>query len=100
MAIVAHDLRNPLAAITMRASIMQEGTASETTRKQAHSIENVTMRMDYLIKTMLDVATIEAGKLSIDPAPTDAADIVAEVIDMFGAVAEAKRIQLDCKRTS
>jgi signal transduction histidine kinase len=100
MAIVAHDLRNPLAAITMRASIMQEDSASEITRKQAHSIENVTMRMDYLIKTMLDVATIEAGRLSIDPAPTDAADIVTEVLDMFGAVAEAKRVHLDCKRSS
>lgn len=94
MAVVAHDLRNPLAAITIKAALLRDAAESDQTRKQAQSIENVTMRMDYLIQTMLDVVTVEVGQFSVKPQPDDAGAIVSEVIDMFDAVAHAKQLEL------
>ena len=38
---------------------------SEKTRKNAESIESVAARMEFLIKSMLDVATIEAGRFNV-----------------------------------
>ncbi|MDB4958616.1 MAG: two-component sensor histidine kinase [Myxococcales bacterium] len=99
MGVVAHDLRNPLAAISMKAAVLGEGAESDKTRKQAQSIENVTMRMDYLIKTMLDVVTIEASHFSVKPTAGDAEDLMREIADMFGTVAEAKQILLAWKVT-
>jgi signal transduction histidine kinase len=64
---VAHDLRNPLSAITLRAVLMRKETDLARVQQQSDSIVNVAMRMDHLIKTMLEVATIEAGKFSVTP---------------------------------
>jgi len=94
MAIVAHDLRNPLGAITVKAAILRQGAESEKTRAQAESIENVTMRMEYLIRTMLDVAMLEAGRFSILPAAHDVEDLLRETVDMFSGLAASKQIKL------
>src|SRR5206468_6266909 len=67
MGVVAHDLRNPLGAITMKAALMRKGADSSFIREQAQSIENVAWRMEHLIKSMLDMATIEAGTFSVVP---------------------------------
>jgi len=95
MAIVAHDLRNPLGAITMKAALLRRSAASERAREQLESIESVAMRMEYLIKTMLDIATIEAGRFSVSPAPCDVHDLVAGAVEMFERLAVSKQIRLE-----
>jgi signal transduction histidine kinase len=95
MGIVAHDLRNPLGAITMKAAVMRKEADSDRTRQQAESIENVAMRMEYLIKTMLDVTTMEAGKFSVDIARCAVADLLRETTDMFGVLAASKHVRFE-----
>jgi signal transduction histidine kinase len=95
MGIVAHDLRNPLGAITMRAALLKHETDSESTRHHAESIENVAMRMEYLIKTMLDAATMEAGRFSVTPAPCAVEDLLRETVDMFAGLFASKHVRLD-----
>lgn len=95
MGIVAHDLRNPLGAITMRAAMLKQSTDSESTRHHAESIENIAMRMEYLIKTMLDVATMEAGKFSVTTAPCSVEDVLRETVDMFASLFASKQVRLD-----
>ncbi|HEY5947581.1 MAG TPA: histidine kinase dimerization/phospho-acceptor domain-containing protein, partial [Kofleriaceae bacterium] len=51
MGVVAHDLRNPLSSISMRAALLREGAESATTKRHADGIEAVTQRMEALIKT-------------------------------------------------
>jgi signal transduction histidine kinase len=95
LGIVAHDLRNPLGAITMRASMLRNEADSENTRQQAASIENVAMRMSYLIKTMLDVVTMEAGRFSLMRARCDIADLVREAMELFEPLAATKQVRLE-----
>ena len=95
VSIVAHDLRNPLAAITMKASVIRTLGESERTRKQAETIENVAMRMEYLIKSLLDVASIEAGRLTVFPAPVRVDDVLDEAMEMFGGIVAAKSVHLE-----
>jgi signal transduction histidine kinase len=95
MGIVAHDLRNPLSAILMRATLIGEGAQDPTTKRYANGIESVVQRMDALIKTMLDVATIESGHFTVKPEPCDAKNLIDTTVEMFGALAETKEITLD-----
>jgi signal transduction histidine kinase len=94
VSVVAHDLRNPLGAITMKASAMRTFGENERTRKQAESISNVAMRMEYLIKSLLDVASIEAGRFAVSPGPVVVGEVLDEAMDMFSSTAEAKSVHL------
>jgi signal transduction histidine kinase len=95
MGVVAHDLRNPLSAITMKASLMRKGADSSSIRQQAQSIENVAWRMEHLIKSMLDVATIEAGTFSVVPVPCTIEDLLRETMEMFANLATSKQVRLE-----
>jgi signal transduction histidine kinase len=94
MGIVAHDLRNPLGAISLQASLIRRMGPGEKTREQAGSIENVALRMEHLIRTMLDAATMEAGRFSIAPAGCDVERLLRECVAMFAATAGGKQIHL------
>ncbi|WP_438008772.1 ATP-binding protein [Sorangium sp. So ce321] len=95
MGIVAHDLRNPLGAIMMKAALVRKGAEPEKIRQHAASIENVTRRMEQLIQSMLDVATMEASTFSVTPAPCAVEDLLRETLEMFGPLAEARQIRLE-----
>jgi signal transduction histidine kinase len=95
MSIVAHDLRNPLGAIMLKASLLQKVADPDKIRQHAESIGNVTMRMEYLIKTMLDVTTIDAGKFMVSPAPCAVQNLLRETQAMFDPLAASKEIQLE-----
>ncbi len=95
MGVVAHDLRSPLGAIAMKATLMRKSADSERLRKQAESIENVAARMERLIRTTLDVTTIEAGKFSVLPARCAAEELLRETTELFGADAAAKQVRLE-----
>ena len=95
MSIVAHDLRSPLGAITMRAELLQATTVDEGTRLHATSINTTATRMAHLITSMLDLTSIDAGQLTINKAPCDVDGLVQESVDMFSSVAASKQIQLE-----
>ncbi|WP_437929270.1 HAMP domain-containing sensor histidine kinase [Sorangium sp. So ce291] len=95
MGIVAHDLRNPLGAIMMKAALVRKGAEPEKIRQHAASIENVTRRMEQLIKSMLDVATMEASTFSVTPAPCAVEDLLRETLEMFGPLAESRQVRLE-----
>ena len=94
MAIVAHDLRNPLGAISLKAALVRRGNDPDKMRSHAASIENVTLRMEYLVKSMLDVATMEAGHFSVTPAACDVEDLLRQTFEMFGSISASKQIRL------
>lgn len=100
MGLVAHDLRNPLSAILMRANLLRAGAESEGTKRHAHGIETVVQRMDALIKTMLDVATIESGHFTVKPERCEAGSLIDTTFEMFGGLAEQKQIQFERGRVS
>ena len=95
MAIVSHDLRNPLNTITMAASLLQEiPPGSPASRKPLESILRSARRMTHLIQDLLDVSSIQAGRLSVDPKPHDPVSVVDEVIESFQSDAQARGLVL------
>jgi PAS domain S-box-containing protein len=78
--IVAHDLRNPLGVVLMRASLLQlEGPEADgELRESAVAIETAAKRMNRLIRDLLDVTRSEAGYLSVEHSPVSAHAIVRD----------------------
>jgi signal transduction histidine kinase len=98
MSIVAHDLRNPLGAISMKAALIRataDTAGPDKTRAQAESIERVAQRMELLIRSLLEVATIEAGRLVVTAAPCEVSALLRPTQDLFGGLADAKSIRLE-----
>jgi signal transduction histidine kinase len=48
--------------------------------------------MEYLIGTMLDAATIEAGRFAVEPGRCEADDLVRETAEVFGSLASSQRV--------
>jgi signal transduction histidine kinase len=95
LAIVAHDLRTPLGAIMLKADRIEKAGESQEVRERAASIVSVATRMENLIKTMLDVATLEAGRLTVSPAKCRVHDLLHAASDVFAGLATAKHIALE-----
>ncbi|HYS53109.1 MAG TPA: GAF domain-containing sensor histidine kinase [Thermoanaerobaculia bacterium] len=96
LAIVSHDLRNPLNAITLAASLQQTSEAvSSEDREQLDIINLSAQRMRRLIEDLLDVTRLEGGKrLPIEPAPVEVEPLLAETNELFKAQAATAEITL------
>jgi signal transduction histidine kinase len=66
LAIVAHDLRNPLNTISMGAQLLAEIVESERAveHRQIDVIQRSVRRMNELIQDLLDIRRIESGRLN------------------------------------
>lgn len=96
LAIVSHDLKNPLNAIQLSASQLSkipEGHP-EQIRMFASNIINSSERMIHLIRDLLDFSSIEAGKLRLDFKTQDVNSLLQEVIANHEQLAAQKGILL------
>ena len=98
LAIVSHDLRNPLGVVLASSSLLlksslppeKEGRA----RRQVEAIQRAGNRMNRLIRDLLDFASIQGGRLSVTLRPRDAAAIVSEVLEALEPLAASKTLRL------
>ena len=99
-AVVSHDLRNPLGAIRMRAELLLHsaealGERPGAWRQQVEGIKRQADRTLRLIRDLLDVASIEAGQISIAKQPTPLRALAEDVLEDFEAAADEKSIRLE-----
>ncbi len=88
---ISHELRTPLNSILGYAQLMGEDAAIPPHRKQAVSvIKRGGEHLLSLIEGTLDIARIEAGKLTLNVKPMQFADCVHEMADMFELQASGK----------
>ena len=97
LAIVSHDLRNPLGAIDLSASMMIQRNHDPRLRKQIDIIRRSATRMEHLITDLLDMASIQAGRLVVNKTPNDAGRLLADVVDMHASLASEKQLSLTAR---
>jgi PAS domain S-box-containing protein len=97
LAVVAHDLRNPLNTVTMAVSLMLETTPPERVeeRRQAEIVRRAADRMNRMIQDLLDVKRMESGRLTTDLKPELPATIINDTIDMLRPLAAGSTIRLE-----
>ena len=96
LAIVAHDLRNPVNAIMMSAeAIIRMGLLEDSSNRMLSVIRRSANTMEQLIRDLLDVTQIEAGRLAIHRKKVTIAPLLTEVQESFDAQARANGVALD-----
>jgi signal transduction histidine kinase len=104
LGMVSHDLRNELSGISMSvAQIMQRAPNDDVGRRifrSATNVQSITLRMSRLLGDLLDVASIEAGKLMVVPDDDDVKRVIESAIESFQPVAAAKGIVLTVETTA
>jgi len=93
---VAHDLRNPLSTILLNAAALtRRGPEPERrSQKRSEAIHRAATRMNRLIQDLLDVAVMESGQLTIEPAPLAARDLIVGAVDMQRPLASSSSLEL------
>jgi chemotaxis family two-component system sensor kinase Cph1 len=100
VAVVSHDLRNPLSVIQMQLAILGRSSAEQSElpalrlRSSIDRIQRSVDRMLRLTQDLLDLAKIEAGRFTIRPSEQSVEALVQEAIAILRPLAETKGIHL------
>jgi len=98
LAVVSHDLGNPLAAIRIGAGLLLRTLAPKEGGtggwQHVEQIRHSVSQMERLINDLLDVKRIEAGHLSLEWERVSPAGMIADIIDRFEPIAAEKGILL------
>lgn len=94
VAIVSHDLRNPLFRIYAAAGELIEMAPPETHRF-VEVIRRSAKHMNRLIQDLLDVTRAESGHLSLERMRHEVAGVVQEAVEMLAPVAAQKQITVE-----
>jgi PAS domain S-box-containing protein len=96
LAIVSHDLRNPLASMQMSVATLNAlAHTDHRVRRHLDVIHRASQRMDTLIDDLLDVASIRAGRLGIEVRCEQASAVVNEAVELLRPIAVEKGLTLE-----
>ncbi|HEX3848328.1 MAG TPA: response regulator [Steroidobacteraceae bacterium] len=96
LANMSHELRTPLNSTLILAKLLsdnKEGNLTPTQVKFAQTITSAGNDLLHLINDVLDLARIEAGKVSIAVESVSVARAIEEMVKMFQPMAEQKRLR-------
>lgn len=100
IAVVSHDLRNPVNAITMLGGVLlrradDPSVTLQQVRDELDTIVRGARQADALIQDLLDVARIEAGRLQVERAPVDLLRLLRETAELLRPLATDRELALE-----
>ncbi|MCH7855700.1 MAG: PAS domain S-box protein [Gemmatimonadetes bacterium] len=95
LAVVSHDLRNPVGTIAAAAELLADvPMPSERRGEHLEIIARAAERINRLIQDLLDVAQIEAGRLSVRTKSVDMTEVFEEVFSQMRWEADEEGVEL------
>ena len=100
VALITHDLKNPICAVDVSAQLLQKMSLSPETidparmGRSANTIRKSMAQMDALIRDLLDAAKIRNGSFSIQKEPSDLQRLLDEYFEFSQTLAIPKRISV------
>ena len=96
LAIVSHEVRTPLNAISGWAHMLRGGKLNpEQTKRALETIERNTALQVRIINELLDTSRIISGKLKLDAKPVELVSVIEAAVEVVHAASEAKSIQVE-----
>jgi two-component system, chemotaxis family, CheB/CheR fusion protein len=96
LAMVSHELRNPLSAILGWAQLLRTNQFGETETTHAlEIIEQSARSQNQLIEDLLDISSITSGKIRLNTRPLQIASVIEAAIAIAQVSADAKQIQIE-----
>jgi signal transduction histidine kinase len=101
LGIVSHDLRGLLSALSLASQLAAKGIAADDSARKARvhaaTADKLIARMARVLDDLLDITSIEAGRLAVIRAADDANSLVTEIVAAFAPLADAKGITLEAR---
>jgi signal transduction histidine kinase/ActR/RegA family two-component response regulator len=95
LAMLGHELRNPLAAIRLATDLFgRREKSQESTAKYTTSVERQTNHLRRLVDDMLDVARVTSGKVSLRRERVELSSLVRRSVETHRSMAEAHGLSL------
>ena len=94
IAIVAHDLRGPLAGVAVLAASLDRDTSSIEVRSRAERILRIVKRMEAMIGDLFDFSRAAHGLLGVERSPVDLSEVCGDVVEEARARDANRRVEL------
>jgi signal transduction histidine kinase len=94
LAILAHDLGNPLTAVLAAASLLPRASADPRVRTLAERVMRAGKRMDNMVKDLLEYARVGAGTMPISPAAVDMRALCDQLVDELGLADAEQKVEV------
>lgn len=98
LAMLGHELRNPLAPISIAAELLKlPHLTEERIRNSSDIIARQVRHLKSLLDDLLDVSRVTRGDVTLQIGPVEIADVIKEAVEQVSAQIEAKghRLQID-----
>jgi len=98
ISLASHQLRTPLSSIKWNTEMLIKGEIGTLDDEQKDVLKNIyqaIQRMITLVNNLLNVSTIESGKLVINPEPTNLIEVAKEIVINLKEALDKKKISLN-----
>ena len=96
LAMLAHELRNPLAPLRNAVQVMQlKGTDDPDVQWARDVVERQVQQLTRLVDDLLDVSRISRGKINLQMEPVDLAAVVARAVEISRPLIDAHKHSLE-----
>jgi len=93
LAMLGHELRNPLGAILTSVQLMEQKDAKALARERT-VIDRQTRLLSRLVDDLLDVSRVTSGKIALERVPVDVRELVERCVQGQAVTASSRRIDL------
>jgi PAS domain S-box-containing protein len=95
LAMLSHELRNPLAPIRNATQVIRLlGASDPNVRRSTEMVERHVQHMTRLVDDLLDVSRITSGKIKLQVEPVELAAVVARAVETTRPLIDARKHQL------
>ncbi len=97
LAILSHELRNPLSAISAAGAVLNQTDEAGQSRRWKEIIHRQTEQLTRLIDDMLDIAKVTVGKMPLARQAMDLAEAVERCVRAHASERALLRIEVQCQ---
>lgn len=91
LGMLAHELRNPLAATSMAVEVLRHSSPIEDPKQLWDIISRQTLQMLHLVNDLMDVSRIAHGKVRIQKVPVDLDPLIRQAIEAVQPLLNANK---------
>jgi signal transduction histidine kinase len=100
LAAASHDLRQPMQALSMYASVLEERAADAPTQRVVHGIKLAVTNLEQMFDSLLDISKIESGVIKPQFVAFPLQPLIEQVAEAERPMAAHKNLELRVVRTS